>query len=125
MKEFFDVTLLAILQGVAEFLPISSSGHLVIGQHLLGLDIPGIFAFYNKSLGEGNIATAGTVEQREYRRARKAFLTTYDKSIERMRQADHCINCGECLTHCPQSIQIPQKMQMIEDYTNKLKDSLV
>lgn len=90
-----------------------------------GLDIPGIFAFYNKSLGEGNIATAGTVEQREYRRARKAFLTTYDKSIERMRQADHCINCGECLTHCPQSIQIPQKMQMIEDYTNKLKDSLV
>lgn len=90
-----------------------------------GLDIPGIFAFYNKSLGEGNIATEGTVEQREYRRARKAFLTTYDKSIERMRQADHCINCGECLTHCPQSIQIPQKMQMIEDYTNKLKDSLV
>ena len=90
-----------------------------------GLDIPGIFAFYNKSLGEGNIATEGTVEQREYRRARKAFLTTYDKSIERMRQADHCINCGECLTHCPQSIQIPQKMRMIEDYTNKLKDSLV
>ena len=90
-----------------------------------GLDIPDIFAFYNKSLGEGNIATEGTVEQREYRRARKAFLTTYDKSIERMRQADHCINCGECLTHCPQSIQIPQKMRMIEDYTNKLKDSLV
>lgn len=90
-----------------------------------GLDIPGIFAFYNKSLSEGNIATEGTVEQREYRRARKAFLTTYDKSIERMRQADHCINCGECLTHCPQSIQIPQKMRMIEDYTNKLKDSLV
>lgn len=90
-----------------------------------GLDIPGIFSFYNKSLGEGNIATEGSVEQREFRRARKAFLTTYDKSIERLRQADHCIGCGECLTHCPQSIQIPQKMRMIEDYTNKLKDSLV
>ncbi len=36
------VILLAILQGVAEFLPISSSGHLVIGQRLLGLDIPGL-----------------------------------------------------------------------------------
>ncbi len=90
-----------------------------------GLDIPGIFAFYNKSLGEGNIATEGTVEQKEFRRARRAFLTTYDKSIERLRQADHCIGCGECLTHCPQSIKIPEKMRMIEDYTNRLKDSLV
>ena len=42
MTEFFDVTVLSILQGIAEFLPISSSGHLVIGQHLLGLDVPGM-----------------------------------------------------------------------------------
>ena len=42
MTEFLDVTILSILQGVAEFLPISSSGHLVIGQHLLGLDVPGV-----------------------------------------------------------------------------------
>ena len=42
MREFFDVTVLSVLQGVAEFLPISSSGHLVIGQHLLGLDVPGM-----------------------------------------------------------------------------------
>lgn len=37
-----EVTILAILQGVAEFLPISSSGHLVIGQHLLGINEPGM-----------------------------------------------------------------------------------
>ena len=42
MKEFFDVTILAVLQGVAEFLPVSSSGHLVIGQHLLGMNPPGM-----------------------------------------------------------------------------------
>ena len=42
MREFFDVTVLSILQGVAEFLPISSSGHLEIGQHMLGLDVPGM-----------------------------------------------------------------------------------
>ena len=39
---FLDVTVLSVLQGVAEFLPISSSGHLVIGQRLLGLDVPGM-----------------------------------------------------------------------------------
>ncbi len=37
-----EVTILSILQGVAEFLPISSSGHLVIGQHFLGVKDPGM-----------------------------------------------------------------------------------
>ena len=32
-----DVTLLAVLQGLTEFLPVSSSGHLVLAEHLLGL----------------------------------------------------------------------------------------
>ena len=59
-----EVIVLSVLQGVAEFLPISSSGHLVIGQHLLGIDEPGmrldlclhlgtlvsIFYFYRKAL---------------------------------------------------------------------------
>ena len=42
MQEFLNVTILAVLQGVAEFLPISSSGHLVIGQHLLDMNPPGM-----------------------------------------------------------------------------------
>lgn len=66
MKEFFDITVLAVLQGVAEFLPISSSGHLVILQHIL--DVPedlrmrlevflhagtllAVFAFYRRRIG--------------------------------------------------------------------------
>lgn len=36
------VLILSVLQGVAEFLPISSSGHLVLGKDLLGLDEVGI-----------------------------------------------------------------------------------
>lgn len=42
LHAFLDVTILSVLQGVAEFLPISSSGHLVIGQHFLGLEKHGM-----------------------------------------------------------------------------------
>jgi undecaprenyl-diphosphatase len=42
MSDFINITILSILQGVAEFLPISSSGHLVIGQHFLGVNAPGL-----------------------------------------------------------------------------------
>lgn len=41
MGDFCNITLLALLQGVAEFLPVSSSGHLVIAQHLLGVNASG------------------------------------------------------------------------------------
>lgn len=37
-----EAILLGIIQGATEFLPVSSSGHLVVGQRLLGLDLPGV-----------------------------------------------------------------------------------
>ena len=39
--DFLDALILGILQGITEFLPVSSSGHLVIGQKLLGINVPG------------------------------------------------------------------------------------
>ena len=38
----WEAALLGILQGATEFLPVSSSGHLVIGQAVLGLELPGV-----------------------------------------------------------------------------------
>ncbi len=38
MENLFKVILLAIIQGVTEFLPVSSSGHLVLSKHFLGLE---------------------------------------------------------------------------------------
>ena len=39
----FESIILGLLQGLAEFLPISSSGHLVIGHELLGMNEAGMF----------------------------------------------------------------------------------
>ncbi len=41
--DFLSAFLLGILQGITEFLPVSSSGHLVIGQCLLGWKEPDVF----------------------------------------------------------------------------------
>ncbi|MBW3671262.1 MAG: undecaprenyl-diphosphate phosphatase [Acidobacteria bacterium] len=38
----FESIILGIIQGLTEFFPVSSSGHLVLGQDLLGIEIPGI-----------------------------------------------------------------------------------
>ncbi len=40
MMSVAEALLLAVIQGAAEFLPISSSGHLVLGGHLLGFKEP-------------------------------------------------------------------------------------
>lgn len=37
-----EAVLLGLVQGLTEFLPVSSSGHLVILQHLLGIRTPGL-----------------------------------------------------------------------------------
>ena len=36
--EWFEAIILGLLQGFTEFLPVSSSGHLVIGRELLGVE---------------------------------------------------------------------------------------
>ena len=38
----FDAALQGIIQGATEFLPVSSSGHLSISQHMFGIQLPGI-----------------------------------------------------------------------------------
>lgn len=52
----FHSILLGIIQGVTEFLPISSSGHLAIAEHLLGMEGAGeIPAFFDVLLHLGTL----------------------------------------------------------------------
>ena len=84
-----------------------------------GIDIPGIFKHYNTSVTEGRFPQ--TQEQKDYQKLKRAYLVSYDRAIPTLRQAEHCIHCGECLSHCPQSIPIPQELQRINRYIEKLK----
>ena len=43
--EWFEAILLGLLQGLTEFLPVSSSGHLQIGKELLGIESSGDLVF--------------------------------------------------------------------------------
>ncbi|MBQ0025092.1 MAG: aldo/keto reductase [Bacteroidales bacterium] len=84
-----------------------------------GINIPAVFAHYNKCLNEGFINEDTQSEQ--YRKARRAYLISLDRNVETIRQANHCIGCGQCISSCPQHIAIPSQMRRIDIYTEKLK----
>ena len=84
-----------------------------------GLDIPGVLLHFNKCINAGNMPSSS--QDAGYRKARQAFLVGYDRSVPRLRQADHCIGCGQCNPHCPQGIDIPAQMQRIDRFVEDLK----
>ena len=84
-----------------------------------GINIPRVFAHYNHCVNEDYIPQDST--SKDYREKRRAYLIHYDRIVPRERQAGHCIQCGECLKHCPQQIDIPKMMQKIDRYTEKLR----
>lgn len=84
-----------------------------------GINIPAVFAHYNKCINEGNVPASSQDE--DYRRARRAFLVGYDRSVPRLRQASHCIGCNQCTPNCPQNIPIPEQLHRIDRFVEQLK----
>lgn len=101
-----------------------------------GIDIPAILLHYNKCVNAGLVVPKPEVpgegavedelkqystEQKAYRKARRAYLVSYDRSLEKIRQADHCIGCGHCVEHCPQQIAIPKELRRIDRLVENLR----
>ena len=84
-----------------------------------GVDIPGTFQHYNRAVGEGDFPQ--NPQQKDFARLRRRYLLSYDRAVESLRQASHCIGCKECLTHCPQSINIPAELHRIDRYIEKIR----
>ena len=83
------------------------------------IDIPAILLHYNKCVNAGNIPESSQDEN--YKKARQAFLIGYDRSVPKLRQANHCIGCNQCSPHCPQRINIPRELQRIDKFVEQLK----
>ena len=88
-----------------------------------GIDIPGIFVHYNKCKNEGTLPRMKMDE--EYWKLRRNYLIGLDRAVPKMRQADHCIGCGQCEPHCPQNIRIPRELHKISDFVESLKQNKV
>ena len=86
-----------------------------------GIDIPAILLHYNKCVNEGEVA--GSSQDRGYKKARRAYLVSYDRAIPKLRQAARCIGCGQCSEHCPQNIDIPGEIHRIDRYIENLKQN--
>lgn len=69
----FEAIFLGVLQGLTEFLPVSSSGHLVLLQYLLGVDEPGLL--FDTALHCGTLLAVLAVFRKDVLDLMKTFFS--------------------------------------------------
>lgn len=84
-----------------------------------GVDIPAILLHYNKCVNEGSVPK--DMGDPNYKQLRHNYLVSYNRNVEMLRQANHCIGCNQCVEHCPQNIKIPRELHRIDRFVDQLK----
>ena len=77
MLEFIEAIFLGIVQGLTEFLPVSSSGHLLLGQYFLGLDQARFGLSFDVALHLGTLVAVVVFFWRDLVRMALAFLRSF------------------------------------------------
>ncbi len=73
----------------------------------MGVNIPSVFSVYNRWCTTQN---------------NKELLRNYEL-LGTEQQAHNCIACGACMTHCPQSITVPDNMKMIDSFIKEMRNN--
>jgi undecaprenyl-diphosphatase len=72
--ELIQAVLLGIVQGLTEFLPVSSSGHLLLGQYFLGVDQDRFGLPFDAAIHTGTVLAVVSYFWRDLLRMAQAFL---------------------------------------------------
>ena len=84
-----------------------------------GLDIPAILTHFNKMVNEGSVPEDAM--DPKFKELRKRYLISYDRQVPKVRQASHCVKCGQCEPHCPQQIRIVSELERIDKLVEGMK----
>ena len=77
MLELLQAVVLGIVQGLTEFLPVSSSGHLLLGQYFLGLDQDRFGLSFDVALHMGTLVAVVSYFWRDLLRMALAFFRSF------------------------------------------------
>ncbi len=77
MLELLQAIVLGIVQGLTEFLPVSSSGHLLLGQYFLGLDQDRFGLSFDVALHMGTLVAVVSYFWRDLLRMAFAFFRSF------------------------------------------------
>src|SRR5215213_6946747 len=77
MLELIEAVILGVVQGLTEFLPVSSSGHLLLGQYFLGLDEKRFGLSFDVALHMGTLVAVVSFFWRDLVRMALAFVRSF------------------------------------------------
>jgi undecaprenyl-diphosphatase len=80
MLEFLQAVVLGVVQGLTEFLPVSSSGHLLLGQYFLGLDQERFGLAFDVALHLGTLLAVVAFFWRDLLRLAYAFVRSLTRN---------------------------------------------
>ena len=87
MQEILEAIVQGIVQGVTEFLPVSSSGHLSLVQHVMGVQNTSLL--FNVMLHIGTLAAVLIAYRKLIWRAHQGARPAFARSVHRPLPLEH------------------------------------